>query len=121
MATVAGDEEGQVGILLHSLHWNCCRGRQETNISGLVFHQTTIQHTKKCSKELTVGRGEDVIGSVQTQHRHLHRFELVDGTGIMVVMIVTGVTEHDGSEALVKFPNGPGLWWAQSTEQGAAL
>lgn len=71
---------------------------------------------KNAPKELTVGRGEDVIGSVQTQHWHLHRFEPVDGTGVMVVMIVAGVTEHDGREALVEFPNGPGLWWAQPTE-----
>lgn len=56
-----------------------------------------------------MGRGEDVVGGVQTQHWHLHGFEPVDGTGIVVVVIVAGVTKHDGSEALVKFPNGPSL------------
>lgn len=56
-----------------------------------------------------MGRGEDVVGGVQTQHWHLHGFEPVDGTGVVVVVIVAGVTKHDGSEALVKFPNGPGL------------
>lgn len=67
-----------------------------------------------------MGRGEDVIGGVQTQHWHLHRFEPVDGTGVVVVVIVAGVTEHDGSEALVKFAYGPGLRRAQLTDQWAA-
>lgn len=26
VAAVAGDEQGQVGILLHGLHWNGCKG-----------------------------------------------------------------------------------------------
>lgn len=50
--------------------------------------------------------GEDVIGGVQTQHWHLHRFEPVDRTGIVVVVVIGGVAEHDGGEALVELSNG---------------
>ena len=35
MAAVAGNEQGQVGILLHCLHWNGCK--EETKDSGVVF------------------------------------------------------------------------------------
>lgn len=51
-------------------------------------------------------RGEDVIGGVQTQHWHLHRFQLVDGTGIVVVVVIGRVAEHYGGEPLVKLSNG---------------
>lgn len=51
-------------------------------------------------------RGEDVVGGVQAQHWHLHRFQPVARTGIVVVVIVGGVAEHDGGEALIKFPDG---------------
>lgn len=51
-------------------------------------------------------RGEDVVGGVQAQHWHLHRFQPVARTGIVVVVVVGGVAEHDGGEALVKFTDG---------------
>lgn len=56
--------------------------------------------------ELTVRRGEDVVSGVQAQHWHLYRFQPVARTGIVVVVIIGGVAEHDGGEALIKFPDG---------------
>lgn len=51
-------------------------------------------------------RGEDIVGGVQAQHWHLHRLEPVARTGIVVVVVVGGVAEHDGGEPLVKFTDG---------------
>lgn len=51
-------------------------------------------------------RGEDVVSGVQAQHWHLHRFQPVARTGVVVVVVVGGVAEHNGGEALVKFPDG---------------
>lgn len=52
---------------------------------------------------------KDVISSVQTEHWHLHRFQLVDGTGIVVVVFVGAVAKHDGGEPLIKLSDGPSL------------
>lgn len=51
-------------------------------------------------------RGEDVVSGVQAQHWHLHRLQPVARTGIVVVVVVGGVAEHDGREALIEFPDG---------------
>lgn len=55
---------------------------------------------------LTVRRGEDIVGSVQAQHRHLHRLQPVARTGVVVVVVVGGVAEHYGGEPLVEFSDG---------------
>lgn len=55
---------------------------------------------------LTVRWGEDIVGSVQAQHRHLHRLQPVARTGVVVVVVVGGVAEHDGGEPLVEFSDG---------------
>ena len=51
-------------------------------------------------------RGEDIVGSVQTQHGHLHGFQPVDGTGVVVVVIIGWIAKHDRGEPLIKFSNG---------------
>ena len=53
-----------------------------------------------------MGWGKDVISSVQTQHWDLDRRQLVDRTGIMIVVIITRITEHNGGEPFVKLSNG---------------
>lgn len=58
---------------------------------------------------LTVTWREDIISSVQTQHWHLHRIQLVDRTGIKVVVIVGRITKHYGGEPLIKLSDGPCL------------
>lgn len=57
-----------------------------------------------------MGRGKDIICSIQTQHWHLYRFQPVDRTGIMVIVIIGRVAEHYGGEPLVKLSNGLCLW-----------
>lgn len=59
--------------------------------------------------ELTMRWGKNIISSVQTQHWHLHRFEPVDRTGIVVVVIIGRIAKHYGGEPLVKLSNGPRL------------
>lgn len=56
--------------------------------------------------KLTMRWGEHIISSVQTQHGHLHRFELVDRTGITVVVIIGRITKHYGGEPFVKLSDG---------------
>lgn len=119
MATVTGDEQGQVGILLDRLHWNGCKGYKGFRSCVSCIHPTIILKNKavqSCCTEklvrlpgLTMRRGKDIISSVQAQHWHLHRFQPVDRTGIVVVVIIGRIAKHYGGEPLVKFPNGPCL------------
>lgn len=37
VAAVTGNEHGQVGILLHRLHWNGCRRKHATQVPALIF------------------------------------------------------------------------------------
>lgn len=89
-----------------------------TNIQVLCFSHSCPQFTflepvtSHCTGNLvrllglTMGRGEDIIGSVQTQHRHLHRFQPVDRTGIVVIVVIGRIAKHYGGEPLIEFPNG---------------
>lgn len=121
MATVTGNEHGQVGILLHHLHWNGCKRNKIISycfvlqkipilrVSILVRSYLILQYdvfSPGAHILLTVKWGEHIISSVQTQHWHLHRFELVDRTGIQVVVIIGGITKHNGGEPFVELSDG---------------
>lgn len=104
MAAVTRDEQRQVGILLHRLHWDGCG--EETGGPVSVCTLTGGKSGSRGGAELTMRRGEDVVGRVQAQHGHLHRLEPVARTGIVVVVVVGGVAKHDGGEPLVELPDG---------------
>lgn len=106
VAAVTRDEQRQVGILLHHLHWDGCGGKEREGDAPWAFAVDGRKSKRRGGWELTVRRGEDIVGSVQAQHWHLHRLQPVARTGIVVVVVVGGVAEHDGGEALVKFPDG---------------
>lgn len=55
VATVTGDEEGQVGIPLHSFHRNCCRGQGRGRIIqasyfSILKKQSSAQKKNKFKK-----------------------------------------------------------------------
>lgn len=64
---------------------------------------------------------KNVISGVQTQHWHLHRFQLVDRTGIVVIVVVGAVTKHDGGEPLIELSDGPSLKGARKTAFNSAF
>lgn len=113
MAAVTGDEHGQVRILLHRLHWDGCKGNKYSGPVFFPIHAHNHFYIYRASEVTllrlpgpTMGGGKDVIGSVQTQHRHLHRFQPVDRTGVVVIVIVGRIAKHYGGEPLIEFPNG---------------
>lgn len=116
MAAITGNDHGQVGILLHRLHRNGCK--QTRSICSCVpavflpFSPCIHSMMNRCSDRssgLTVRWGEDIVSSIQTQHWHLHRFQLVHGTGITVVIIIGWIAEHYGGEPLIKLSDGSRL------------
>lgn len=69
-------------------------------------HNRILDSRVRYVRFLTVIRRENVICSVEAQHGHLHRLQLVDGAGVTVVIVVSRVAEHFGRETFVKLSDG---------------